>query len=484
MGVCWELQEAVAWLIREKFKGNKPENESTDARNCGGTVCTSDKVFVMKMEQRDSVKQVLLLSNLREDEIMNKAKPFDIPKVLVWKAFHLVKANKGSAGVDRESIKDFERNLSGNLYKLWNRLSSGTYFPPSVKGVEIPKKQGGTRMLGVPTVGDRIAQMAIKLAFEPCVEPYFLEDSYGYRPNKSALDAVGITRQRCWHYNWVLEYDIKGLFDNIDHEMLMKAVRKHTDNKWIILYIERWLKATIQMPDGEIVSRTCGVPQGGVISPVLSNLFLHYAFDMWMTVNHKGKKWCRYADDGIAHCKTKAEAESLLDELTQRFAVCGLELHPGKTKIVYCKDGKRKGEHQNTKFTFLGYEFRRRMVRGFNSKMFLSFNPAICKEAKKDICRRIRETGVCNRSDLSLQEVANWLNPMISGWINYYGKYNKSALKPVMRQINFTLIKWSTRKYKTFKYSKAKACQFMIKMFEKRPNLFAHWKRGISGSFV
>ena len=415
---------------------------------------------------------------------MSKAKPFDIPKVLVWEAFHLVKANKGSAGVDGESINDFEQNLSGNLYKLWNRLSSGTYFPPSVKGVEIPKKRGGTRMLGVPTVSDRIAQMVIKLSFEPCVEPYFLEDSYGYRPNKSALDAVRVARQRCWNYNWVLEYDIKGLFDNIDHKLLMKAVRKHTDNKWILLYIERWLEVSIQMPNGEMIKRACGVPQGGVISPVLSNLFLHYVFDMWMTINHKNKKWCRYADDAIAHCKTKVEAESLLYELKQRFAACGLELHSEKTKIVYCKDGKRKGSHQNTKFTFLGYEFRRRMVRGFNNKMFPSFNPAICKEAKKDICRTIRETGVRNRSDLSLQDVANWLNPMINGWINYYGKFNKSALKPVMRQINFTLIKWSTRKYKTFRYSKAKACQFMIKTFEKRPYLFAHWKRGISGSFV
>ncbi len=191
----------------------------------------------------------------------------------------------------------------------------------------------------------------------------------------------------------MLEYDIKGLFDNIDHELLMRAVRKHTDSKWITLYIERWLKATIQMPDGEVVSRTCGVPQGGVISPVLSNLFLHYAFDMWITVNHQDKKWCRYAEDGIAHCKTKAEVEALLVEIKQRFADCGLELHTTKTKIVYCKDGKRKGEHQYTKFTFLGYEFRRRMVGGFKGKMFLSFSPSICKEAKKDICRKIRETG-------------------------------------------------------------------------------------------
>ncbi|NGX49431.1 MAG: Group II intron-encoded protein LtrA [Candidatus Anoxychlamydiales bacterium] len=415
---------------------------------------------------------------------MNKTKPFDIPKALVWKAYKLVKVNKGSAGIDQESIKDFEQNLSKNIYKLWNRLSSGTYFPPAVKGVEIPKKQGGIRTLGIPTVVDRIAQMTVKLAFEPCVEPIFLENSYGYRPNKSALDAVGVTRQRCWYYNWVLEFDIKGLFDNIDHDLLMKAVRKHTNNRWIILYIERWLKAPMEKPDGSRISRTCGTPQGGVISPILSNLFLHYVFDRWMTIKHREKQWCRYADDGIAHCKTEAEAQNLLVELKLRFAECGLEVHPEKTKIVYCKDGKRRDNYKNTKFKFLGYEFRRRKVKGYNNKIFLSFTPAISKEAKKDICRTIRKTGVRNRSDLSLEEVAKWLNPKISGWINYYGKFNKSALKPVMRQINFTLIKWCTRKYKRFRYSKAKACQYMIKTCQKQPYLFAHWRKGIQGSFV
>jgi group II intron reverse transcriptase/maturase len=415
---------------------------------------------------------------------MDKTKSFDISKALVWQAFKLVKANKGSAGIDQESIIDFEQKLSKNLYKLWNRLSSGTYFPPVVKGVAIPKKQGGTRMLGVPTVSDRVAQMAIKLAFEPYVEPYFLPDSYGYRPNKSALDAIGITRQRCWRYNWVLEFDIRGLFDNIPHDLLMKAVRKHTDNKWIILYIERWLKASMQMPDGNVISRTCGTPQGGVISPVLSNLFLHYVFDVWMTKRHKDKPWCRYADDGIAHCKTEAKAQTLLAELQQRFAECGLEMHPLKTKIVYCKDGKRKADYPNTTFKFLGYEFRRRAGKGFNKEFRLYFSPAICKEAKKDICKTIRQTGIRNRSDLSIEEVAKWLNPMLNGWINYYGKFNKSALKPVMRQVNFTLIKWCTGKYKKFRFSKSKAVWYMVETFQKRPNLFAHWKLGIQGSFV
>lgn len=415
---------------------------------------------------------------------MDKAKPFNIPKRLVWDAFKLVKANRGTPGVDQESIDDFEQNLTKNLYKLWNRLSSGTYFPPPVKGVPIPKKQGGTRMLGVPTVADRIAQMVVKLAFEPHVEPYFKEDSYGYRPNKSALDAIGITRQRCWRYDWILEFDIRGLFDNIDHELLMKAVKKHTDNRWIILYIERWLKVPMQIADGTMVARSTGTPQGGVISPLLSNLYLHYVYDVWMITHHKDKPWCRYADDGVAHCKTEVEAKQLLIELKQRFAECKLELHPDKTKIVYCKDGKRKREYQNTKFKFLGYEFRRRMVKSIDKRMFLIFGPAICKEAKKAICRTVRRKGVRSRSELSIEEVAKWLNPLIDGWINYYGKFTLSAMKPVARHLNHTLVKWCQNKYKEFRYSKPRAIQFMVEMYQKRMHLFAHWRRKIDGSFV
>jgi RNA-directed DNA polymerase len=243
---------------------------------------------------------------------LDKTKPFDIPKPRVKEAFELVKANAGSAGVDKQTIADFEKDLKNNLYKIWNRMSSGTYFPPPVKAVPIPKKTGGERILGVPTVGDRVAQMVVKLTFEPEVEPYFLQDSYGYRPNKSALDAIGVTRERCWKYNWCLEFDIKGLFDNIDHALLMKAVRKHTDNKWVILYIERWLKTPMQLPDGTLLEKTRGTMQGGVISPVLSNLFLHYVFDCWMSREHKDTPWCRYADDGLAHCETEQEAKQLL----------------------------------------------------------------------------------------------------------------------------------------------------------------------------
>ena len=214
-------------------------------------------------------------------------KPFHIPKQLFVQAYKLVKANAGAAGVDEQSLDDFAVNLKNNLYKLWNRMSSGSYFPPPVKAVPIPKKSGGERILGVPTVEDRIAQMVVKLAFEPIVEPQFLADSYGYRPNKSALEAVGVTRQRCWQYDWVLEFDIKGLFDNIPHDLLMKAICKHTDCKWVLLYIERWLVVPIQMPEGNLQDRTSGVPQGSIVGPVLSNLFLHYVFDKWMQQNHR-----------------------------------------------------------------------------------------------------------------------------------------------------------------------------------------------------
>lgn len=417
---------------------------------------------------------------------MDKPKPFEISKDLVWRAYKLVKINKGGAGVDHESLEEFDKKLSNNLYKIWNRLSSGSYFPPAVRGVEIPKKQGGVRLLGVPTVSDRIAQMTIKLMFEPIVEPCFLENSYGYRPNKSALDAVEITRKRCWKYDWVIEFDIKGLFDNINHELLMKAVRHHTDNKCILLYIERWLKTPTQMPNGSLQEKTKGTMQGGVISPVLSNLFLHYVFDVWMTRNHPESLWCRYADDGICHCKTKEQAETLLVELAQRFKECKLEMHPNKSKIVYCKDSNRKEAfHGNKSFVFLGYEFRARAAENKTAKeIFCSFLPAISPEAKKAITQKIRELNVRNKSDLSLQQLAEWLNPMIRGWINYYGKFTKSAINGVFQRLNRTLVMWSMKKYKKLAYRVSYAARCMKEIASKHANLFAHWEAGIIDALI
>ena len=250
-------------------------------------------------------------------------KPFRIEKRQVYEAYKAVKANHGAAGVDGQTLEMFEKDLARNLYKIWNRMTSGTYFPPPVRAVSIPKKSGGERVLGVPTVGDRIAQMVVKQMIEPDLEPFFLPDSYGYRPGKSALDAVGVTRQRCWKYDWVLEFDIKGLFDNLPHDLLLKAVRKHVTCKWALLYIERWLTAPMEK-NGEVVERKCGTPQGGVVSPCLANLFMHYAFDLWMTRTHSDLAWCRYADDGLVHCRTEQEAEALMAELQERLAECGL----------------------------------------------------------------------------------------------------------------------------------------------------------------
>ena len=303
-------------------------------------------------------------------------KPFNIDKRLVYEAYKAVKSNRGAAGVDEQTIEQFEADLSSNLYKIWNRMSSGSYFPPPVRAVSIPKKTGGERILGVPTVADRVAQMVVKQVIEPILDPIFLADSYGYRPNKSALGAVGATRQRCWKYDWVLEFDIKGLFDNIDHELLLRAVRKHVTCKWALLYIERWLKAPMVREDGTTIGRSRGTPQGGVVSPILANLFMHYTFDLWMARTHPDFPWCRYADDGLVHCRTEQEAEALKAELQARLAECHLEMHPTKTKIVYCKDGKRKDKYPNVKFDFLGYCFRPRLVRSFrDNTLFCGFNP-------------------------------------------------------------------------------------------------------------
>jgi RNA-directed DNA polymerase len=416
---------------------------------------------------------------------LGATKPFIISKQLVVQAFKAVKANAGAAGVDRETIEDFERDLKGNLYKVWNRMSSGSYFPPPVKAVAIPKKNGGQRILGIPTVADRVAQMVVKLTFEPAVEPIFLPDSYGYRPGKSALDAIGVTRERCWRYNWVLEFDIKGLFDNIDHELLLRAVRKHTECKWAILYIERWLKAPLQLADGTLVERTRGTPQGGVISPVLANLFLHYAFDLWMGRAYPSAPWCRYADDGLVHCRTEQEAETIKAALASRFSECGLEMHPDKTKIVYCRDGSRKGRYSTTMFDFLGYTFRARVVKNRKrNTLFVNFTPAVSSKAVTAMRQTTRRWNFRNRSDLSLQDIARRYNPLLRGWLSYYGRFSPSAMYPVLRHFNMTLVAWAMRKFRRLKGHKTRACIFMEGIAKRQPQLFVHWQRGMIGAFA
>jgi len=411
-------------------------------------------------------------------------KPFTIEKRRVYEAYKAVKSNKGAAGVDGQTIEQFEADLKGNLYKIWNRMSSGTYFPPPVRAVSIPKKSGGERILGVPTVSDRIAQMVVKQLIEPDLDPIFLPDSYGYRPRKSALDAVGVTRERCWKYDWVLEFDIRGLFDNIDHELLLRAVRKQVECKWALIYIERWLKAPVEQ-DGIRKERTLGTPQGGVISPILSNLFLHYTFDLWMKRTHPDLPWCRYADDGLVHCRTEQEAEALKAELRARLTECHLELHPTKTKIVYCRDGKRKGTYPNVKFDFLGYCFRPRWIKkSRDNSMFCGFNPAVSPSALKTMRSTIRDLNIRRQTQLSLADIARTLNPLLRGWMEYYGRYAPSALSPMLRYVNQTLVRWAMRKFKRFKAHKIRASRFLQKLVREKTSLFVHWRIGMTGTFA
>ena len=410
---------------------------------------------------------------------MNKEKPFNISKKVVWEAYQRVRANKGAAGVDLELIGDFETDLKGNLYKIWNRMSSGSYFPSPVRAVVIPKDKGGQRVLGVPTVADRIAQMVVKSYLEPKMEPIFHTDSYGYRPRKSAIEAVGRARERCWNYDWVLDLDIKGFFDNIDHELLMRAVRKHTHRRWILLYVERWLKAPAQQPDGTLVQRDRGTPQGGVVSPLLANLFLHYAFDDWMGRRYPEIPFERYADDIIVHCKTETEAKNLKAVIGERLKQCKLELHAEKTKIIYCKDSRRRGSYSDEKFDFLGFTFRSRWAKSRWGKYFVNFSPAISNEATKSIRDTVRSWRLHRRSDKSLGDLARMYNPIIRGWINYYGSYYKSALYRVFYPLSRSLIRWAMRKYKKLKPHVQRAAYWLGRIAKREPHLFAHWQMGM-----
>jgi RNA-directed DNA polymerase len=407
---------------------------------------------------------------------LEQVKSFRITKRQVWEAYKRVKANQGAAGVDGQTIAAFEENLSGNLYKLWNRLASGSYFPAAVLRVEIPKGDGRMRPLGIPTVSDRVAQMVVKDFLEPELESHFHPDSYGYRPGKSALDAVGMARQRCWKTDWVLDLDIKGFFDNIDHELMMRAVRAHTAEKWVILYIERWLKAPIAMPDGTQQLPQKGVPQGGVVSPLLANLFLHYAFDKWMEREYPDIPFERYADDALCHCQSEAQAEKLKQALDARMKEVGLELHPEKTQIVYCQDDDRREAYPCISFDFLGYTFRPRRSKNRWGKHFINFTPAISNKAAKAFRQKSRQWDWPLRSDKRLEDLARMFNPIIRGWINYYGRYYKSALYPTLKCLDRRLVRWATRKYKRLRHHRRRAAQWLRRIARKQPNLFAHWR--------
>ena len=410
------------------------------------------------------------------DELKKSTKSFAITKRMVYEAWKCVKANRGAAGSDKESIAQFEGNLAGNLYKLWNRLASGSYFPPPVREVQIPKRSGGVRTLGVPTVADRIAQAVVKAYLEPLLEPYFDNDSYGFRPGRSPKQAVQIVRERCWRYNWVLEFDIKGAFDNLDHDLLMKAVRKHTECRWALLYIERWLKAPSVASNGELHGRVRGTPQGGVISPLLMNLFMHYSFDRWMRRNVRSAQFVRYADDAVVHCLSERHAVSAKEKIAERFAACGLELHAEKTRIVYCKDANRTEQHPMTQFTFLGFTFRPRYARSAAGVRFTSFLPALSADAAKRMRRQIRWWHLPRRTPATLNEIAEDCDATLTGWWNYYGSFYGSAMEAIFGHFDQALAYWVRRKFKSLRSQQRRSHQWVERVSRREPQLFVHWR--------
>ena len=407
---------------------------------------------------------------------MEKAKPFSLSTREVWEAYKQVKANQGAAGVDGQSIAEFERDLTNNLYKLWNRLSSGSYFPPPVRRVEIPKGEGRTRPLGIPTVADRIAQTVVKRYLEPAVEKVFHPDSYGSRPGKSALEAAGQARERGWRYDWVLDLDIQGFFDTIDHELLMRAVKKHADSPWVLLSIERWLKAPVQMSDGTLVAREKGTPQGGVASPLLANLVLHDTFDVWRQRHHPDIPFERYADEAVCPCRSEDQAQRLRQEVERRVAECRLELHPQKTTIVSCKDDDRRGTYPHERFDFLGYTFRPRRSKNRWGQDFVNFSPAASAEATRDFRRELRRWHLHTRSDKSLEDLSRMFNPVLRGWVNYYRRFYKSALYPTSQHVDRILVRWALRKYKRLRGHQRRAAQGLRRIARRQPELFAHWR--------
>jgi len=391
-----------------------------------------------------------------------------------------VKANRGAAGVDGESIAAFEKDLKGSLYKIWNRMSSGSYFPAPVRLVEIPKGNGGKRPLGIPTVADRVAQTVVKMVLEPMVEPVFHADSYGYRPGRSALDAVGVARKRCWRADWVIDLDIKDFFDSLDHDLVERAVAHHTELPWVRLYVARWLRAPLQRPDGILEPRTKGTPQGGVISPLLANLFLHYAFDVWMRRSFPSVLFERYADDAVVHCKSREQAAEVQEAIRDRFSQCGLELHPTKTRIVYCKDDDRRGKHEHVAFDFLGYTFQPRRAKNRHGKFFVSFLPAISTRSAMMIRATIRQWRMASiRNHQRLEDLARLVNPSVRGWMNYYGRFYRSKCVQVLRHLNEALAGWARRKYKRLRRRERASMHWLGGIARRDPNLFVLWQLGV-----
>jgi RNA-directed DNA polymerase len=406
-------------------------------------------------------------------------KSIPITRQMVKKAYKKVKANRGKAGIDQVSLESFQQDLSRNLYKIWNRLTSGSYFPPSVKAVSIRKKDGGKRQLGIPTVGDRIAQQVIKSYLEPRLENQFHENSYGYRPLKSAHQAVEEVRKNVRKYAWVIDMDVSKFFDKMSHELLMKALNRHVEERWVKMYIQRWLEAPVETEGG--IKRHkggYGTPQGGVISPLLANLFLHYALDKWLDLNYPDLSFVRYADDVIIHCKSEGQAKEVLTKVRGRLEECELSLNEKKTKIVYCQDYRREKRDYRVKFDFLGFSFQPRTIKSQRGGLFLGYVCTISTASEKHIVEQFRKLKFHKWCNVSIEYIALRLNPKIRGWINYYGKFNRYALSRVFRRFHYRLMKWVLNRHKRFKHNKRKAFQWLRNMRANKPDLFHHWKVG------
>ena len=409
-----------------------------------------------------------------------KTKAVPISKEMVWQAYKKVKRNRGSAGVDKVDFIKFDSNLSRNLYKIWNRMSSGSYFPPLLKRVSIPKANGKRRNLGIPTIGDRIAQEVVKNYLEPRMEGLFSPYSYGYRPNKSAHQAIAEVQKNVRTHAWAIDLDIEAFFDEVDHELLLKALRKHVKEKWVLLYIKRWLTTPILLTNGELEEKQGkGTPQGGVISPLLANLYLHYVLDKWLDIYHPHVKYARYADDIILHCKSKREVQALLASVRSRLSVCKLKAHPKKTKIVYCKNYRNKGDYKQVSFDFLGFTFKPQDIfLRKDNKHFLGYDCVMSRTSKKRINEQLKQLYIHRKTGHTIQELAKILNPKIRGWVQYYGKVSKRSLHTVFYYIHQRLIKWVLNKYKRFKRSRVKAVNWLKRVTESYPSLFYHWHLG------
>jgi RNA-directed DNA polymerase len=408
-------------------------------------------------------------------------KPFAVTGYEVWLAWEQVRENKGAPGVDGQSIAAFEERLEDNLYRVWNRMSSGTWFPPPVKAVEIPKAGGGTRTLGVPTIADRVAQTVAANRIGTATERFFHADSYGYRPGRGAHAALAVARERCWKFDWVVEFDIRKFSGSVPHDLVVRAVEGLCLPAWMLLYVKRWLAAPVIMPDGEARPRDRGTPQGSAVSPVLANLFLHWAFDAWMGREFPDCPFERYADDGLIHCKTQARACQVLAALEQRMKEVGLDLHPDKTRIVYCKDSRRRKPWDGPVSSgFLGFAFRPRDTMGKNGR-FTGFDLAVSPKAVKRMNQAVTGWRMHRRTDLTWEQLAGWIGPVIRGWMAYYGRFRRSVLDPLLARINYHVQKWIRRKYRRLRPYRAMK-RAWDRITTQTPGLLPHW-RWVTGAW-